>query len=424
MSLVYAIAGLLALVFIHELGHFLGAKATGMGARKFYVGFPPPLIRRRVRDTEYGIGAIPLGGYVKIPGMLRPAPADVMDIELILERSERLPEDAASAIAVRYEAVRRDLERGRFDDAAAAARELRAELERDAEHLSEAEMRRARRCLDRLDDALGPDTYWRAPRLHRLIVILAGPMANVLAAFVILAGVAATGQPQPAEPTMRVAAVEAGTPAASAGLRTGDRIAGINGHRVTSFRQVRAAIQGSHGRPVTLTVLRRGREVQLRPVTPIVRGNRYIIGFSPDARYVTKAYPVWQAPGHALSGMWRITSGTVRALADIPFSRDASQVSSTVGIVDYSARAADLGAPYYFTLGAVISLSLAIFNLLPFLPLDGGHAFLIGLERLRGRAVSRATFERVSALGIVLMLFVFFVGLHNDLSRLTGTQGP
>ncbi|MGZ4482437.1 MAG: M50 family metallopeptidase [Gaiellales bacterium] len=410
MSLVYAIAGLLALVFIHELGHFLGAKATGMGARKFYVGFPPPLIRRRVRGTEYGIGAIPLGGYVKIPGMLRPAPADVMDIELILERSERLPEDAASAIAVRYEAVRRDLERGRFDDAAAAARELRAELERDAEHLSEAEMRRARRCLDRLDDALGPDTYWRAPRLRRLIVILAG--------------VAATGQPQPAEPTMRVAAVEAGTPAASAGLRTGDRIVGINGHRVTSFRQVRAAIQGSHGRPVTLTVLRQGRDVQLRPVTPIVRGNRYIIGFSPDARYVTKAYPVWQAPGQALSGMWRITSGTVRALADIPFSRDASLVSSTVGIVDYSARAADLGAPYYFTLGAVISLSLAIFNLLPFLPLDGGHAFLIGLERLRGRAVSRATFERVSALGIVLMLFVFFVGLHNDLSRLTGTQGP
>jgi regulator of sigma E protease len=80
-----------------------------------------------------------------------------------------------------------------------------------------------------------------------------------------------------------------------------------------------------------------------------------------------------------------------------------------------SADAADTGAPYYLWLLAYISLSLGILNLLPFLPLDGGHILLLALERVRGRVLSRATFERVSALGIALVLFLFLFGLHNDL---------
>ena len=96
-------------------------------------------------------------------------------------------------------------------------------------------------------------------------------------------------------------------------------------------------------------------------------------------------------------------------------SQGASSVSSPVGIVRVSADAADTGAPYYLWLLAYISLSLGILNLLPFLPLDGGHILLLAVERMRGRMLSRATFERVSAFGIALVLLLFLFGLQNDL---------
>ena len=81
MSVAIAIGGLLLLVAVHELGHFTAAKLTGMRALRFYLGFPPAILKRRYGDTEYGIGAIPLGGFVKIPGMLRPEPGDLYDVE-------------------------------------------------------------------------------------------------------------------------------------------------------------------------------------------------------------------------------------------------------------------------------------------------------------------------------------------------------
>ena len=77
MNFFIAILGLGLLVFVHEAGHFFTARAVGMSPRKFYIGFPPALLRVRRKGIEYGIGAIPLGGYVKLPGMHRPAPSDV-----------------------------------------------------------------------------------------------------------------------------------------------------------------------------------------------------------------------------------------------------------------------------------------------------------------------------------------------------------
>ena len=88
-----------------------------------------------------------------------------------------------------------------------------------------------------------------------------------------------------------------------------------------------------------------------------------------------------------------------------------------------SAEGAQRGAEYYFYLFALISLSLGIFNLLPFLPLDGGHVLFVVLEWLRGRPISRGVFERVSAIGIMLMLIVFVIGLNNDLSSLFSAPG-
>jgi regulator of sigma E protease len=410
MRYVIPILGLLLLIFLHELGHFTAAKRTGMRALKFYIGFPPALLRRKFGDTEYGIGAVPLGGFVKIPGMLRPEPSDLWPIEDIVQRREQLPADRAGQIGIANDDLARLIGQGRVDEAAAAAGRL-ADLIDATEQLGAADRRRARRCLERFIEATDPRSYWRSPRRSRLIVIGAGPVANVITAFVILTALAITGMPQPLRVTQVVGSLSKGDPAQAAGLRTGDRITAIDGHPVQSFDQLRALISGSGGRPIDVSVSRGGRAVDLGRITPVKTQGRYIIGFSPQVRAETRSFPMWKTPIEGGSQMWSMISGSIRGIS----SQGTSSVSGPVGIVKVSASAADTGAPYYMWLLAYISLSLGILNLLPFLPLDGGHILLLGLERLRGRALSRATFERVSALGIALVLFLFLFGLHNDL---------
>jgi regulator of sigma E protease len=420
MRYVIPILGLLLLIFVHELGHFTAAKRTGLRALRFYIGFPPPIVRRQVGDTEYGVGLIPLGGFVKIPGMLRPEPTDLWAVEDMLERSEGLPQERASEIGIAHDHIVRLITAGRMDEAAGEARDLLALIDR-TEEIGATDRRRVRKSLERFIESTDPRGYWRSPRRSRLITIGAGPFANILTAFVLLTVLAASGMPQPLYATPKVAGIEKGLPGDRAGLQVGDQIVavdghpirmiGYNGHRIRDFAQVRELIGASGGRTVTLTVTRNGKTVQIGPLHPVKQDGRYIVGFIPDAVATTHSYPIWRAPIEGASQMWSMIAGSVRGIS----SEGTSSVSGPVGIVKVSASAADTGAPYYFWLLAYISLSLGILNLLPFLPLDGGHLLLLAIERFRGRALSRATFERVSALGIALVLFLFLFGLHNDL---------
>ena len=111
------------------------------------------------------------------------------------------------------------------------------------------------------------------------------------------------------------------------------------------------------------------------------------------------SYPLLSAVPKSTSQMWALTTGTIGALGRVVTPQGRAQLHSVVGITRYSADAVDTGYADYLSILAFISLSLAIFNLLPFLPLDGGHVLMIALEKVRGRAVSRAVFERISAVG-------------------------
>src|SRR5438093_10413422 len=152
MSITIAILGLAMLILLHEAGHCYVARAVGMNPRRFYIGFPPALVKVRRKGIEYGIGAIPLGGYVKIPGMHRPAPSD-LDV-LFGQATQEQPQ-----IFPRVARVKRALEAWDLDAA-------RAELPSLEEALDEAELspvaaRTARRGLNELKDGLGKDAYWR-----------------------------------------------------------------------------------------------------------------------------------------------------------------------------------------------------------------------------------------------------------------------
>jgi regulator of sigma E protease len=398
------IVGLLLLIFLHELGHFTVSMLVGMRPRAFYVGFPPAIAKVRHNGIDYALGAIPLGGYVRIPGMHRPAGAD---LEALM--TQALHEDASLAPLVHR--VRRSLDAADFEGAREHLPELQGAVE--GATLSRGARRAANRGLRDVEEGTGADAYWRAKTWKRIAAIAAGPLANVLVAFLIFTAVYATGAPS-SQPSNEVAAVEAHTPAAAAGLKRGDHVVAVNGKHAGTFDTVSRLIRGSHGRPITVTVERSGKTVTLGPRKTIRVGKRWIWGFQPAATLVS--YPIGHSAGLAASDCWQVVTGTVKAFGSLFHGHGQGQITSTVGIVRVSAAALQVGFNYYLQIVGLVSMSLALLNLLPFLPLDGGHILFSVIERIRGRALPREAYERASAVGFALIILIWVVALQHDLS--------
>lgn len=407
MSILISILGLAVLILLHEAGHFFIARAVGMRPRRFYLGFPPALVKVTRNGIEYGIGAIPLGGYVKIPGMHRPAASD-LDVQLapaLAEDTNLFPKAAR---------VKRALEAGDLD----GARDELPELEHAVEEatLSPGAAKAARRSVDELRDALSPDAYWRQRTWKRIVVIFAGPGVNIVVAVVLVALGYMFGVPGDADRTVRN--VKPNTPASSVGLQPGDRIIAVNGRETPGFRAVSQLVRASKGKPITITVQRDGKVLTLGPVRTRKIGDRWALGFEPGWKKVS--YGPVGALTHSVRTTWAATKATVTFLPRLVTGSGRKEVSSPVGIVDVSSQAVSLTFTLFLQILGLISLSLAILNLLPLLPLDGGHILFSIIEGLRGRAVGREVYERVSAIGIALFLVLMFIGLSNDINRLGG----
>jgi regulator of sigma E protease len=400
VNIFVAILGLGLLVLVHEAGHFFTAHAVDRSPRRFYIGFPPALVRVKRKGIEYGIGAIPLGGYVKIPGMHRPAPSD-------LETFFGSALAEAPHLLAPVERVRRKFEEGDME----GARPLLAELEQALEEaeVSSGARRAARRGVNELSDALGPDAYWRQRTWKKVLVIFAGPGTNLLFAIVLFAALFVVGSGgyrlgfsmQTDAPI--VEEVSSDFPAAKMGLLPGDRILTINGERVTSASDVSTLIQKSEGRPINVVVRRDGMPVELGPERPR------------ELKQMSVPRAAWESI--RLTGV--ITKEIGASLSRL-VQGERKEVSSPVGIVEGSSDALERGTQTYLWVLGLLSLSLALLNLLPLLPLDGGHIVFSIIEGVRGRAVGREVYERVSAIGIALVLLLFFIGLSNDIGRLGG----
>ena len=402
MSIFIAIVGLGLLVLVHESGHFFASLAVGLRPRRFYVGFPPAIAKVKRNGIEYGIGAIPLGGFVTIPGMHRPIPHDA-------ERRFSRAVSEAPALAGPYDRLQRALTDEDTAGALAAVDELDEGLR--ARTLSAEAATSAGRGLTELRDALGPDAYWKAATWRRLVAILAGPFANILLAIVLLTVLFMTGA---VKPSRVVASVESGSPAQAAGIQSGDRVVAINGKPVTA-ENLPDAILGSQGRPVTVTVARSGRRITLQPVRPMKTPEGYRIGI------VRKGVGVGPGDAFVRSVKWTgiITREIGVSLGHLAQAQGRKDVSSPIGIVQGSADAVKQGTSSYLWVLSLVSLSLALLNLLPLLPLDGGHVLFALIEGARGRLVRREVYERVSVVGLALVLLLFFLGLSNDISSLS-----
>ncbi len=405
MTWLIVAVGLVLIIFVHELGHFSVAMAVKLRPRSFYIFFPPALVKVKRKGIEYGIGMIPLGGLVRIPGMNRPS---ARDLRAYTEPAVREQPGLAPAVS----AVHRALD---IEDYAAARRAY-GELEGDvaAADLSAGARRSAERGLRDVEEGTAPDAYWRAATWKRVAVIAAGPAANVLLAFVILFVVFAVSGAPSQRPTATVANVESGTPAAASGLQIGDRIVAVDGRPTRTFSQVSHLIRSSHGAKVTLTVVRDGRRVTVGPRRTIHEQGHWIFGFSPSAQL--EQYPVGKAASTASSDLWGVVTGTGTGLKGLFSHQGRSQLSGPVGIVRVSHSELQLGLTYYLEILAFVSMSLALINLIPLLPLDGGHILFSLIEGVRRRALAREVYERVSVVGIALILLIWVIAFSNDLS--------
>ena len=358
MTWVWIFLGFSLLIILHEAGHFFAAKWTGMRVEKFYLFFGPKLWSVKRGETEYGVASIPAGGYVKISGM---------------NPDDKLPEGE--------------------------------------EHRG----------------------YYEMPVWKRIVVIGAGPAVNIVLAFAILFVVFMTSS---VTPTQTVESVFPKTPAAGV-LEPGDRIVAVDGRRfpgvateerVDRFREQVDTHRCAGGRsdgcvaatPVRLTVVRDGRTVTVsaRPEYDAA-AERALVGFGFGSG------PANLSAGEAAerSGryMWEITTQTLTVFANLLDAEHRKEVSGVVGTSAVANEVVnEFGATEGFILLAVVSLSLGLINLFPFLPLDGGHIFWSVVEKVRGRPVAFSTMERAGAVGFVLVIMLFFLGLSNDIGRLTG----
>ena len=368
MSWVLAIAGFAMLVVLHEAGHFTAAKLVGMRVERFFLFFPPKVVSITRGETEYGIGAIPLGGFVKITGMN--------------------PEE-----------------------------EIPPEVEDRA--------------------------YYRQPVWKRIVVIAAGPFVNIVLALVMFFFLA-TGFGLDTSLTSTVGEVDEEL-AASGRLEPGDqlisidgvRVAGLEGERLIETVRDQVATHECPGAPTDgceastpalLVVDRDGERVELE-ITPTYSAPealpgepeaepRMLIGFGYEP--LREKVSASEGAEFAVDRLWLVTSRTAEVFAGIFEAEKREQITGVVGATEVTRQSFEFDARQAFGVLAVISLSLGLVNLLPFLPLDGGHIFWAIVEKIRGKPVPLRIMERSGVVGFALVMILFFIGLQNDIGRLTG----
>jgi regulator of sigma E protease len=368
LAWVIAIGGIILLVILHEAGHFVAAKAVGMRVERFSLFFPPTLFKVKWGETEYAIGAIPAGGYVKITGM---SPEELGD----------------------------------------------------------------------LDPELTKRAYYAQEPWKRIVVILAGPFTNLLLAFVIFTVVLMAGTLGGANTISNLApqvtTLVGGTYVDAIGphdpaygrLKVGDHVVGIDGRQATyadvlhTIRSDACAAAPANGcravKPVVFVVDRGGdrRTISVYP-RYVLAAKRMEVGV---ALLAPRAFGLASAMGAAGATMWSVTSSTLTGLFHaLTSSKARGHLHSIVGITQVTEQAVALGPALGFLIIGLVSLILGVMNLFPFLPLDGGHVLWSVAEKVRGGRVSTEAMWKFSSIGIVLLVFLVFSGISNDVSKLAG----
>ena len=250
------------------------------------------------------------------------------------------------------------------------------------------------------------DSYQKKATWRRAIVLLAGPLANLAVAWVLLFVLYMGGHPEPVD-RPKVGEVVEGMPADQMGLRPGDDVLSLNGKSLDTWTDLQQALNGSPGREVTLEISRGGKKSVVK-LTPVDRNGTGLIGIRPYMEIVR--FPLHVAAIAAGVKCGQTVADTLSALGKMVTGRGTDvQAVGPVGIAKMAASALDTGLREFLALVAYLSLMLFMFNMLPFPALDGGRGVFLLYEAVTRRKVSPRADAIVNTVGFVLLLGLLLV---------------
>lgn len=435
MTVIAGIVMLGILVFVHELGHYCVARLAGVKILKFSLGFGPRLISRTCGETEYLVCAIPLGGYVQMLGEGGGEQGEVA--ELTAQEKER--SFAHKSVARRLMIVAAGpimnlllpflilpvsymigVQLPAYIDQPACVGYVAPGSEADAAGFRSGD------CLQSLNgDVLGDWTdankalVNNAGEALHFQVLRQGAEAEVLLAEEngSLEGLQALGL-LPLQPAI-IGSLMEGMPAASAGLRKGDRILQIAGKKVNSWYDLKHLIQSAEGQPVELLVARDAENLSLSLQPELHESGAWLIGIGPQRQTVFKRFGLVGA----------VREGTDRTLELIDLTLvfiqklftgnvSAKNIGGPITVVQVAGQAAQTDLSAVLSVLAFISIQLGILNLLPIPILDGGHILFYLLELVFRRPLSIRAREILQQIGLALLIMLMVLAFYNDLMRL------
>ena len=330
MTIIYAILIFCLLIFVHELGHFMVAKACGVKVNQFAIGMGPAFFKRQKGETLYALRVFPIGGYCAMEG-----------------------ED---------------------------------------------------------EDSDDPRAFNKKPAWQRALVLAAGSFMNLVTCVVLLVIIAFWA----GQPTTTLDSVMNGSPAEKAGIQAGDRIVAIDGQKVEKWDDITGIIGENKNDDIVVSVIRNSEELNIETALKYDKEQkRYMIGITPAMeRHVGSSF----AAGIRNTG--RMTVMMYDVLRQL-FTGDVSvkELSGPVGIVYAVNETAKSGAMYVIYLAALLSLNLAIINMLPFPALDGGRLLFLLIRKITGKRVSDEMEGRIHFIGIVLLLLLMVYVTFNDVIK-------
>jgi len=418
------------LVLVHELGHFLVAKWTGVRVNAFSIGFGPKLASFRRGDTEYRISAIPLGGYVKMAGENPAEPRTGAPDEFF---SKSVPERLGIVLAgpgmnflwafiffavmfvygVKQPAFLQQPARIGWVEAGTPAATAGV-------HPGDIITRMDDRTISTWEQALAFVDTLSAQRLHIAVrrsgQVLVFEIDSAKQQIDNRQGIWGIYPPTPAV----VGEVRKGWPAEEAGLQPGDRIVALNGEHISDWAQLTTVIHSSPGKEIELVVQRGSRELPLRLVPRLdhADGKGYI-GITVRQDVVVEKYGLLASlresatlngrmAGLTLSYLWRVITG----------KESSKALGGPIMIAKVAGEAARIGLSALLRLMGFLSLQLALLNLLPIPVLDGGHVVFLAIEAITRKPVNLRVREIVQMIGLLLLLSIMALAFYNDISRI------
>jgi regulator of sigma E protease len=416
------------LVFVHELGHFLVAKAFGVGVERFSIGFPPKMFGFQWGETEYCVSWIPLGGYVKLRGE---DPEDVIDPNDPKMYSARPAKQRAGIVAagpimnltlsfllmplvfmigMNIPAFFEDPARigwvvpgSAGDEAGMVTGDVIVAL--GGEQVADWE--------DLFETAALHEGETFSATVQR-----DGNTVEVKVDRKSVKGEDGLGVLPPMDPV--VGRVAPGYPAHDAGLSPGDRILSVGGLPVNHWNEMARIIHESPGKSVTIALQRDGEKINLE-VTPRMeeQSGRGLIGISPESQTVTRRYPAFEAISKGFKRNVELLGLTFRFLLDlVTFNASIKMLGGPIMIFQVTGEVARAGLTEFIAFMAFLSLQLGILNLLPIPVLDGGHLIFLGWEGVRGKPIDIRYREMAQRIGFLVLILLIIVVSYNDILRL------